>query len=206
MRRCAYHETEAVEAVHDTCCADMFCIASLCVLFESSTDERATYLIRELVLYEFELVYNAAEVAKNICCVKSRAEIDQRWVTKWFKKFHSCCKNRNDQAMLGWFKIMNSEVLLKAIVANPSTSTHRVSNKLSFSQFITFTTNSKASSASNLSFTLTKCHLNTGGKWERWILWSYISLALKESNSRHEQSSNDTSFSKSYWALHIFSF
>ena len=39
-------------------------------------------LIRELILYEFELCHNTGEVAKNICCVKSEGTVDQSIVTR----------------------------------------------------------------------------------------------------------------------------
>ena len=55
-------------------------------------------------------------------------------VTRWFKKFHSGCKNLNNQAKLGQFKSMDSDTMLQAIKANPASSTRRITGKLCISQ------------------------------------------------------------------------
>ena len=41
-------------------------------------------LIWELILYEFELAPNIAEVTKNIYCAKVEGKVDYCIVTKWF--------------------------------------------------------------------------------------------------------------------------
>ena len=53
------------------------------------------YLISELLLYQFELGQNTKDANKNICCVKNEDPVDHNTVTRWFKKFHSYCKNNN---------------------------------------------------------------------------------------------------------------
>ena len=73
-------------------------------------------LIQELIHYEFELFHNARETA-----------------TRWFKKFHSRCKNLDDQAKSGWPKTMNSEAVLQAIEANSVCSIQRVSSEIGIS-------------------------------------------------------------------------
>ena len=83
------------------------------------------YLIWEL--YELELGYNFAETTKNIGCVENEGAVDHRWL----KKFHSCCKNLDDQARLGGLKSVNFEAVLQAIEAS---TTQRVSGELSISQ------------------------------------------------------------------------
>ena len=74
------------------------------------------YLIRELMLHEFELSHNATEAMKNIFCVKSL-------VTWWLKKFRSGCKNLDDQARSSWLKTVDSEAVLQVIAANPTSRT-----------------------------------------------------------------------------------
>ena len=74
------------------------------------------------------------EVNKNICRVKNAGAVDHSTVARWFKKFYSGCKNLDYQAKLGRPKIVDSEIGLQAIEANPMSSTWRVSGKLGTSQ------------------------------------------------------------------------
>ena len=93
-------------------------------------------LIRELMLYEFELGYNASEVTKNICCPKDEGLVDHSKVTRWLKKYHSSCKNLTELARLGKPKTVGFEDLLH--VRESSASCTSV-------WFITFPTWAKAS-------------------------------------------------------------
>ena len=45
--------------------------------------------IRELMLYDFELSYDAAEATKSIFCTKGESSVDQNATNGWFKKFRS---------------------------------------------------------------------------------------------------------------------
>ena len=47
------------------------CIASLCVQFESHTDEWS--LIQEL--HKFKLGHNTVEATKNVCCAKGECAV-----------------------------------------------------------------------------------------------------------------------------------
>ena len=76
-------------------------------------------LIQELMLNVFKLDHNALEATKNVCYAKGESAVDLCTVTRWFKKFHLSCKNVTDQAKSGWSKIMESEVVLQVIEANP---------------------------------------------------------------------------------------
>ena len=51
-------------------------------------------------------------------------------VTKWFKKFHSGCKNLDDQVRSGKPKTAGSDAVLTDIKANPESSAWRVSGEL----------------------------------------------------------------------------
>ena len=68
-------------------------------------------LIMEVMLYEFELGYNASKATKNICCAKDEGAVNHNTVNKWYKKLRSDCKNLDDQARLGRPKSIDSEVL-----------------------------------------------------------------------------------------------
>ena len=94
-------------------------------------------LIRQLMLYEFELSHNAAEATKNICFAKGEDAVDHDTVTSWFEKFLSGCKNLDDQTRSDEPKSVDSEAVLQTIEANPSSSTldaQRISGELSISQ------------------------------------------------------------------------
>ena len=55
-------------------------------------------LILELLLYEFKLDDNTAEVSKNICAAKDESVVDHAAVARWLQKFHSGWKNFDNQA------------------------------------------------------------------------------------------------------------
>ena len=85
-------------------------------------------LIQELMLYGFKLSYCTTEAPKNICCAKGGGDVDHSSVTWWFKKFHSDCKNLNNQARS---KTVNFEAMIKAIEVNPGSSNQSVSGEFS---------------------------------------------------------------------------
>ena len=82
-------------------------------------------VIQELMLYMFELGYNAAEATKNICCAKGEGTVDHSTVNGWFKKFQPGCKNPDDQGRSGRPKTVDFEA---------SKPERQVALKLSISQ------------------------------------------------------------------------
>ena len=92
-------------------------------------------LIRELMLYNFELGHNTTETTKNICCVKGKSTIDHSTVTRWFKRFCSESKSLNNLAKTGKPKIVDLEATFQVIDANQVSSTWRVSGELGISHF-----------------------------------------------------------------------
>ena len=86
------------------------------------------------MLRKFKLGHNTEKATKNICCTKDEGTADQSTVSRWFKKFHSGCKNINDQAKSGRLRSMDSGAMFLTIEANPVSSIRAVSGKLSISQ------------------------------------------------------------------------
>ena len=100
--------------------------------FESRTNERG--LIQELIIYEFELDYNAAvEATKNICFAKDEGRVVPSTVTRWLKKFCSDCKKLDNKARSDRPKTVDSEAVLQAIETNPVCNTWSVSGEFSIS-------------------------------------------------------------------------
>ena len=92
---------------------------------KSRTDERATCRIRQLMIYGFKLGHDAAEVTKNLFCVKGE-RADYHWtVTKWFMKFCLGCKDLDNQARSARPKTEDSETMLQDIDANQVSRTQR---------------------------------------------------------------------------------
>ena len=107
-----------------------------CVLLHSVCNFKAVQmdvqrcLIRELILYEFELDHNAsAEEIKNIWRVK-----EENAVIRWLKKFRSSCTNRNNQTRSVKPKSMDPEAVLPTIEANLTSCIRRVSGELGISE------------------------------------------------------------------------
>ena len=70
-------------------------------------------LIRELMVYEFELGHNAAETTKDICCTKGEGTLDQSAINRWLKKYHKKYYINNDvQASWGGPRIVDSGAVL----------------------------------------------------------------------------------------------
>ena len=99
-----------------TCCA---LLLSLCDLKAAQMNEQCS-LIQILMLYKFKMGHNSAKATKSIYYAKDEGAFDHCIITKWFKKFHSGCKNLNDQAGSGRPKTMNSEITFQAIEGNPA--------------------------------------------------------------------------------------
>ena len=92
-------------------------------------------LIRELMVYEFEVGHKSTEATKNICWAKVESAIlDHSTVTKWFKKLRWVHKNLDYQAKLGRPKTIDSEAMLKAKEVNLESTIRRVSVKLDISE------------------------------------------------------------------------
>ena len=100
-------------------------------------------LIWEFIFYEFKLGHNAGETTKN---VKAEDTVDHSMVTRWFKKFHSGCKNLDNQTSSDRPKIVVFVAVLQIINANPAKSRKYQASSASYSpgRFITFTTLVKA--------------------------------------------------------------
>ena len=58
-------------------------------------------LIQGVILYEFELGDNAAEVSKNISYAMGEGTVNHCTVTRSFKEFCLGCKNLDDQVGSG---------------------------------------------------------------------------------------------------------
>ena len=91
-------------------------------------------LIQKFMHYKFELGQNATEATKNICCIKDEDTVDYSTVIRWFKLFCSGSKNLDNQARSCRPKSMDFKAVLQVLVANPASSSQRVSGKLSISQ------------------------------------------------------------------------
>jgi len=58
-------------------------------------------LIRKIMIYELEQNHNVLEATKSFCCAKGEGAVDHSTVNRWFKKYHSTCRNFDDHAMSG---------------------------------------------------------------------------------------------------------
>ena len=76
-------------------------------------------LIWELTFYGFKLVYKATEEPKNISWAKGEDKVKHSTEPRWFKKFCTCCKDLDNQARSGRFKILNAKAILQEIQVNP---------------------------------------------------------------------------------------
>ena len=64
--------------------------------FKTTLMKMQKSLIYELMLYKYEVGWDAAEATKSICCTKCKGSVDQSKVTKYFKKFSLGYQNFND--------------------------------------------------------------------------------------------------------------
>ena len=90
--------------------------------------------IEKLMLYKFELGYNAMKASKNICCMKNEGKVDHSTITRWFMKFCLDCKSLDNQEKSGRSKTVDFKAILHAIEATPVNSICRVLGKLIISQ------------------------------------------------------------------------
>ena len=67
--------------------------------------------------------------------VARKVKVPHSTTTKWFKSFHSGCKNFDDQVRSGRTKTVISEAIFQAIEVNLISSTWRVSGEFGISQF-----------------------------------------------------------------------
>ena len=97
----------------------VFGVLTYCALLHSEQVLKATQmniqcnLIWELLLYKFQVGYNAVEATKIICCTNCEVPVDHNTVTRWFKKFCSDCKNLENQTMLGQPKTIDLRLCSK---------------------------------------------------------------------------------------------
>ena len=125
-----YHVTWAVQVVVGTSCGywyrggsctDTFCIVSLHVWFESRSADRTIESNSEPMLYKFELGYNAAK-SVDTSTVKANGSRNLDRVARTSTMSKSARP-----------KTVDSEGMLRAIMANPGSSTWRVSGELDIS-------------------------------------------------------------------------
>ena len=87
-------------------------------------------LIREFILYKFEIGHNAVEASKDSCGAKGEGLVDHRTVSRSLNKLCSGCKKLDDQEGSSWTKTVVSKAVLLAIEPNPASTTRRVSGEL----------------------------------------------------------------------------
>ena len=78
----------------------------------------------------FKQNHNAIEIAQTIYYVKDESAVNHSTVKRWFKKFRPGYKNLDNQAKSGRPKTVDSVVVLKAMEANSTSSTWRLSGEL----------------------------------------------------------------------------
>ena len=122
-----YHVTKAVQAMESTHCAFLHCVCDLKAIHQVNLEHR---LIWDLLLYKFKLYYNSAEATKNSCCRKGKDSVIHNTVTRWFKKFHSSCKNLDNQARIGRYKTTDSGIVHQTIHIDIVRSTQWVEDEL----------------------------------------------------------------------------
>ena len=83
-------------------------------------------LIQEPKLDEFEQIRNAVEASKKTCA-KNKSTVNNRSKTRWLKKFHSACKNLDDQARPETCKGLDYEAVFQAFEVNTESDSRWVS-------------------------------------------------------------------------------
>ena len=86
--------------------------------------------VKKIMLYEYELGHNTAELTKNICCVKDEGTVDHGTITRWFKKFYSGYKYQTRSCKP---KSMDSKAMYQLLGENLVSNTWRVSGDLGIS-------------------------------------------------------------------------
>ena len=106
-------------------------------LLHSMYDFKAAWscgLIREHMLYEFELGYKPTQVTKNFYWAQREGAVDHSILNRLFKKFCSGWKNLDNQKRSVRPESEGSEAMHQVTVVNPARSTRRVSGKFGISQ------------------------------------------------------------------------
>jgi [histone H3]-lysine36 N-dimethyltransferase SETMAR len=92
------------------------------------------FQIRVLLRHYWRQHFLAVDAAKKICQVEGEAIVSIRTAQKWFNRFNEGCTNFKDESRSGRPTIVDSEALLNAVEANPSTSSRRLSAELDIPQ------------------------------------------------------------------------
>lgn len=96
--------------------------------------DKQNRLIRELLLYEYQLGHNAAEAARNICQAKGEHAVSHVTAKRWFKKFKTGIGDLDDHPHTGRPTTVDPELLKQAVEARPSTSSRGLAGQLGISQ------------------------------------------------------------------------
>lgn len=91
-------------------------------------------LIREILLYEFQLGHNVADAIRNIHRAKGEAVLKKSVAYRWFKKFGGGVTDIKDQPRAGRPKTLDPEALREVIEADTSKSVRRLSSELAISK------------------------------------------------------------------------
>lgn len=92
------------------------------------------YAIRVLLLHYWRQGFKATDAVRKICEVEGEGIVEIRAAQKWFKKFNEGDMSLENNPIPGGPITVDSEALLHAVEANPSTSTRRLSAELGISQ------------------------------------------------------------------------
>ena len=106
----------------------------MCLLFIQFKMKDEKCLIREILLYEFQLGHNVADAIRNIHRAKGEASLKKSVAYRWFKKFESGVTDIKDKPRAGRPKTSNPEVLIEVVEADPSKSVRGLSSELSISK------------------------------------------------------------------------
>ena len=96
------------------------------------------YEIRVLLRHYWRQHFKAIDAAKKICQVEGERTVSVCTAQKWFKRFNEGHTNLNDEPRSGRPKTVDSEALLNAVEATPSTSIRRLSAELCIPQTSVF--------------------------------------------------------------------
>ncbi len=93
-----------------------------------------SFQIRVLLRHYWRQHFKAVDATKKICKVEGEGIVSVRTAQKWFKRFNEGYTNLKDEPRSGRPTIVDSEALLNAVEANPSTSSRRLSAELGTAQ------------------------------------------------------------------------
>ena len=92
----------------------MYCF-TLCGIRNLNRWTSNEVFFKNLYFTNSNLVKTLQKQSKWFIVQKSKSEIDQNIETRRFKKFHSSCKNLDQETKSGSFKTVDSEAVLQAI-------------------------------------------------------------------------------------------